>query len=153
MLCQWPLFHYINVPIEDVVTKLEPQWRAYKEANQRFAKAILKCYQPSDVVWIHDYHLMLAPLYLRQSEPRMKIGWFLHTPFPSSEIYRASPYREELLHGVLAADLLGFHIFDYARHFKSACTRILGHEVTHQGVEHHGRFTQVLVSMGWHILS
>jgi len=88
-----------------------------------------------DFVWVHDYHLMLMPAFLRSQQPRMKIGWFLHTPFPSSEIYRALPYREEVLHGILAADLLGFHIYDYARHFKSACTKILGIEVTHQVID------------------
>ena len=59
----------------------------------------------------------------------MQVGWFLHTPFPSSEIYRTLPVREEVLRAVLKADLIGFHTYDYARHFVSACTRILGLEV------------------------
>ena len=60
----------------------------------------------------------------------MQVGWFLHTPFPSSEIYRTLPVREEVLRAVLKADLIGFHTYDYARHFVSACTRILGLEVS-----------------------
>ena len=73
----------------------------------------------------------------------MKVGWFLHTPFPSSEIYRMLPVREELLLSVLAADLVGFHTYDYARHFVSACSRILGFEGTPEGVEDNGNFTRV----------
>eukprot|EP00976_Prorocentrum_cordatum_P066929 1178509-Prorocentrum_minimum.AAC.2 len=75
----------------------------------------------------------------------MKVGWFLHTPFPSSEIYRALPRREEILRGVLKADLIGLHTYDYARHFVSACTRILGLEGTPEGVEDNGQVTQLAV--------
>ena len=70
------------------------------------------------------------------------MGWFLHTPFPSSEIYRALPRREEILRGVLKADLIGFHTYDYARHFMSACTRILGLEGTPEGVEDNGQVSK-----------
>lgn len=77
------------------------------------------------------------------SFPQMKVGWFLHTPFPSSEIYRTLPLREELLHSVLKADLVGFHTYDYARHFVSACTRILGLEGTPEGVGDSGSTTRV----------
>ena len=68
----------------------------------------------------------------------MQVGWFLHTPFPSSEIYRTLPVREEVLRAVLKADLIGFHTYDYARHFVSACTRILGLEVRVQGLSDEG---------------
>ena len=64
---------------------------------------------------------------------QMKVGWFLHTPFPSSEIYRTLPVREEVLRATLGADLIGFHTYDYARHFISSCTRILGLEGTPEG--------------------
>jgi trehalose 6-phosphate synthase/phosphatase len=68
------------------------------------------------------------------------VGWFLHTPFPSSEIYRTLPVREEVLRATLRADLIGFHTYDYARHFISSCTRILGLEGTPEGVEDNGRW-------------
>ena len=84
-----------------------------------------------------------APPPLRPAAAQMKVGWFLHTPFPSSEIYRMLPLREELLHAVLKADLVGFHTYDYARHFVSACTRILGLEGTPDGVENSGVSTRV----------
>ncbi|KAI8013047.1 Alpha,alpha-trehalose-phosphate synthase [UDP-forming] 1 [Camellia lanceoleosa] len=93
-------------------------------------------------VWCHDYHLMFLPKCLTEHNSDMKVGWFLHTPFPSSEIHRTLPSRSNLLHAVLAADLVGFHTYDYARHFVSACTRILGLEDTPEGVENQGRSTR-----------
>jgi trehalose 6-phosphate synthase len=81
--------------------------------------------QSGDLVWIHDYHLMLLPKLLRERLDaigvEVKIGFFLHTPFPSSEIYRILPVRKEVLLGVLDANLIGFHTFDYCRHFLSSC--------------------------------
>ena len=85
--------------------------------------------QDGDLIWVHDYHLMLLPEMLRKelgdTRKNVKIGFFLHTPFPSSEIYRILPVREKLLLGVLYCDLIGFHTYDYARHFLSSCSRIL----------------------------
>ena len=103
----------------------------------------MNAYRHGDVVWCHDYHLMLLPSKLKEEHQDMKVGWFLHTPFPSSEIYRMLPVREELLLSVLSADLVGFHTYDYARHFVSACSRILGFEGTPEGVEDNGNFTRV----------
>ena len=122
---------------------LQFQWAAHQAANATFADAVLAQYQPGDVVWVQDYHLMLLPALLKLRVPRMKVGWFLHTPFPSSEIYRTLPVREEVLRAVLKADLIGFHTYDYARHFVSACTRILGLEGTPEGVEDAGSLTRV----------
>lgn len=107
----------------------EDAWIAYRDANQLFAEGIAKTVKDGDLVWVHDYHLMLLPAMLRKAVgdrvKNLKIGFFLHTPFPSSEIYRILPVRKEILQNVLEADLLGFHTFDYARHFLSSCTRIL----------------------------
>lgn len=94
--------------------------------------------RPGDMVWVHDYHLMLLPKLLRdrrrEEEAELRIGWFLHTPFPSSELFRLLPYRTELLTGLLSANLLGFHVESYMRHFFSACVQTLGLEVTDRGV-------------------
>ncbi|OUS42733.1 glycosyltransferase family 20-domain-containing protein [Ostreococcus tauri] len=142
----WSLFHYVPLNFEarlNQETNMTAQWVAYKEANRVFADAIMSVYRDGDIVWAHDYHLMLVPEMLRQDVETMKIGWFLHTPFPSSEIYRMLPMREALLHGCLAADLVGFHTYDYARHFVSATSRILGLEATPDGVETQGGFTRV----------
>jgi len=100
--------------------------------------------QGADVVWVHDYHLMRLPLELRRLDPRVAVAWFLHTPFPSSEIYRILPYRRELLEGLLHADLVGFHTYDYARHFLSACSRVLDvSTTTPKGIEFGGRFCSI----------
>lgn len=121
----WPLFHYH--PGE--ITFDESAWAAYREVNRLFAKEVVKDVQDGDMIWVHDYHLMLLPQMLREeignTKKNIKIGFFLHTPFPSSEIYRILPVREALLLGILDCDLIGFHTYDYARHFLSSCSRIL----------------------------
>ncbi|KAK3025493.1 hypothetical protein RJ639_041574 [Escallonia herrerae] len=142
----WPLFHYLGLPQEDrlaTTRSFQSQFAAYQKANQMFADVVSEHYEEGDVVWCHDYHLMFLPECLKRYDRKMKVGWFLHTPFPSSEIHRTLPSRSELLRAVLAADLVGFHTYDYARHFVSACTRILGLEGTPEGVEDQGRLTRV----------
>ncbi|THF96025.1 hypothetical protein TEA_010792 [Camellia sinensis var. sinensis] len=142
----WPLFHYLGLPQEDrlaTTRSFQSQFAAYVKANEMFAAVVNQHYQEGDVVWCHDYHLMFLPKCLKEHNSDMKVGWFLHTPFPSSEIHRTLPSRSKLLHAVLAADLVGFHTYDYARHFVSACTRILGLEGTPEGVEDQGRLTRV----------
>ncbi len=112
-----------------------------------FAKAVAKDVQDGDLVWVHDYHLMLLPQMLREeigrSKSNVKVGFFLHTPFPSSEIYRILPVRDEILLGLLDCDLIGFHTYDYARHFLSSCSRILGLTTTPNGVEYDGKVVTV----------
>lgn len=142
----WQLFHYVPLNIDSKLSEtrtLQFQWAAHQLANRLFAEVVLRHYQPGDIVWVQDYHLMLLPAILKERKPDMKVGFFLHTPFPSSEIYRTLPVREELLRAVLRADLIGFHTYDYARHFVSACTRILGLEGTPAGVEDNGSITRV----------
>ena len=140
----WPLFHYH--PGE--ITFDDTAWLAYNEANMAFADEIEGNINDNDVVWVHDYHLMLLPEMIRQRViakklKNIKIGWFLHTPFPSSEIYRILPVRQEILKGVLSCDLIGFHTYDYARHFLSAVQRILNVNTLPNGVEFDGRFVNV----------
>eukprot|EP00475_Leptophrys_vorax_P019115 TRINITY_DN2611_c1_g1_i1.p1 TRINITY_DN2611_c1_g1~~TRINITY_DN2611_c1_g1_i1.p1 ORF type:complete len:551 (-),score=100.12 TRINITY_DN2611_c1_g1_i1:36-1688(-) len=141
----WPLFHYTPLPMFQPGRDMKfdsSQWDAYKEANLLFAEVIAKAVQPGDLVWIHDYHLMMAPAMLREIVPNVTVGWFLHTPFPASDVYRVLPMRLELLQGVLMADLLGFHTYDYSRHFVSCCTKLLNLETTSEGImfeRHHCR--------------
>ncbi|KAG9249137.1 glycosyltransferase family 20 protein [Calycina marina] len=139
----WPLFHYH--PGE--ITFDESSWTAYREVNRLFAKTMAKDVQDGDLIWVHDYHLMLLPEMLREeigdTKKNVKIGFFLHTPFPSSEIYRILPVREALLLGVLHCDLIGFHTCDYVRHFLSSCSRILETQTTPNGVEFRGKFVTV----------
>ncbi len=121
----WPLFHYFT----SAVAYVEAEWRAYVEVNERFARTIAARAPEGARVWVHDFHLMLVPALLRQLRPDVEIGFFLHIPFPSSEVYRLLPRREELLSGLLGADYLGFHTSDYARHFRATCVRVLGLDV------------------------
>lgn len=122
----WPLLHYH--PGEVLFD--EAAWDAYRDANCLFANTIANEVTDGDLVWVHDYHLMLLPQMLREQlralgKENIRIGFFLHTPFPSSEIYRILPVRAELLRGVLHCDLVGFHTYDYVRHFLSSCLYIL----------------------------
>ena len=120
----WPLFHYFpqNVVYDKYL------WEAYKTANGLFLDKVLEHYDDKDTIWIHDYQLLLLPGLIREKKPNAKIGFFLHIPFPSFEIFRLLPWRTELLKGLLGADLIGFHTFDYARHFLSTSMRLLGLE-------------------------
>jgi trehalose 6-phosphate synthase/phosphatase len=88
--------------------------------------------RPGDVIWVHDYHLKLLPKLLRENLPSAKIGFFLHIPFPSFEVFRMIPasWRKEILEGLLGADLSGFHTYDYTKYFLGCVTRLLGFEIT-----------------------
>ena len=112
----WPLLHYQT----DRLPLGTPEWRTYRQVNQRFAEAVAEQYRPGDVIWIHDYHLMLVPGLLRAYVPDAEIGFFLHVPFPAADIFRILPWRHEILQGMLGATLLGFHTGGYASHFVDA---------------------------------
>lgn len=120
----WPHFHYFT----QYTTYNDEYWEAYQEVNRKFADATIPLILPDDLVWVHDYQLMLLPQMIREAFPLVSIGFFLHIPFPSYEVFRVLPWREEILEGVLGADQIGFHTFDYMRHFLSASYRITGYE-------------------------
>lgn len=120
----WPLFHYER----NLVHYSASGWRNYVAINKLMAKAIAEYAQKNDTVWIHDFHLMLIPGLLKQLRPELKIGFFLHIPFPSSEIFRELPQREEILKSLGTCDLVGFHDLSYLNHFKSSMSRILGED-------------------------
>ena len=133
----WPIFHYVPLPLGKPGSEKKfdiELWKAYESANVSFGKVISSLYRDGDYIWIHDYHLMALPSWLRKRYPSVKMGWFLHTPFPSSEVYRVLPVRKQILEGLLGADLVGFHTYDYARHFLSACTRLIGIQATPTGI-------------------
>ena len=120
----WPLFHYLidRVPVHAT------GWEAYRQVNETFARAVIREYRPGDVIWVHDYQLMLVPSLLRERLPGARIGFFLHIPFPSSEVFRTLPWRREVLDGLLGADLVGFHTFSYLRHFVASLLHVEGVE-------------------------
>jgi len=120
----WPVFH--NFPSQ---LKFDAKgWEAYVEANRIFCKAVVERYKPGDLVWVHDYQLMLLPQMVRDQLPDAAIGFFLHIPFPSSEIFPVLPRREELLEGLLGADLVAFQTHGHLQQFRSALLRVLGLE-------------------------
>eukprot|EP01132_Coremiostelium_polycephalum_P005338 gene5338-6658_t len=135
----WPLFHYLpgDLDYDDQI------WNSYEEANRVFSDVVASIIQPDDLIWVHDYHLMLFPEILKQKVPEARVGFFLHIPFPSSEIFRVLPCRKEILMGVLNCCLIGFHTYDYARHFLKACTRIVGLETAPNGVYFKDKFIPV----------
>lgn len=122
----WPLFHYF---LEYSEFELD-FWETYRSVNQKFADAIIEKSDEDDTIWVHDYQLMLVPQMVREKRPETSIGFFLHIPFPSYEIFRTLPWREEILEGLLGSDLIGFHTYDYERHFLSSVRRLLGLEVS-----------------------
>mmetsp|Transcript_7987 Transcript_7987/g.24669 ORF Transcript_7987/g.24669 Transcript_7987/m.24669 type:complete len:975 (-) Transcript_7987:324-3248(-) len=166
----WPSFH--NVDILDLTcacwnpnysdpahvwdqSVTEHWWEAYVDLNQSFSEELLRKVRDHDVIWVHDYHLMLLPSmlssnYVSTSQSRINIIFFLHIPFPTSQIFRSLTRGKDLLNGIVGADVVGFHAFDHARHFLNACKRLMG--VTHRsvsggltGVEYLGRTVMVVV--------
>ena len=120
----WPLFHYFT----EFGSYVPEQFEAYRRVNQRFADVICQLAEPGDAVWVHDYHLMLLPRMLRDRGLDARIGFFLHIPFPADETFRILPQRVEILRGLLGADLIGMHTYDYAYNYLRSVRRILGIE-------------------------
>lgn len=118
----WPIFHYYT---STYANYKQSNWDYYEKVNNKFKEAVLKIAEPGDTIWIHDYQLLLLPSLIRNELPDSSIGFFLHIPFPSHEMFRLIPWRYELLNGMLGADLIGFHTFDDVRHFLGSVTRIL----------------------------
>jgi len=122
----WPLFHYLP----SYTHYDEGQWEMYKKVNAHFRTAMMDILRPGDTVWVQDYQLLLLPKMLRDSMPGLSIGFFLHIPFPSFEIFRLLPseWKKDILEGMLGADLVGFHTHDYAQYFLRSVHRTLGYE-------------------------
>ncbi|HEV3471323.1 MAG TPA: bifunctional alpha,alpha-trehalose-phosphate synthase (UDP-forming)/trehalose-phosphatase [Pyrinomonadaceae bacterium] len=135
----WPLFHHFP----GLVNFDPAHWRAYREANERFRDEVVARLRPGDLVWAHDYQLMLLPALLREAVPEARVGFFLHIPFPSSSVFRLLPRREELLQGLLGADYLAFHTYGYLQNFRSSALRVLGVESRMDTVEYGGRHVRL----------
>ncbi len=135
----WPLFHYDmnRLPMN------AEGWTTYQRVNQRFADAVVEQYRPGDLIWVHDYQLALVPELVRRRLPDAAIGYFLHVPFPSGEIFRLLPWRRELLEGMLGASVVGFHTVSYVLHFLTSAANVLGCETRAGRVEFNGRSIRV----------
>lgn len=135
----WPLFHYFP----SLAQYRDEYWKAYQSVNRKFARAVGRIADATATIWVQDYQLMLLPSMIRDSTPQAKIGFFLHIPFPSYEVFRLLPERRAIIEGLMGADLLGFHVYDYARHFISSCNRILGTSSEQGVIEHQGRRVKI----------
>ncbi len=123
----WPVFHYY---VSTYANYKQSNWEYYQQVNHKFKDAVMAVAEPGDTVWVHDYQLLLLPALIRQEMPDVSIGFFLHIPFPSHEMFRLIPWRDQLLKGMLGADLVGFHTFDDVRHFLSSVNRVLPYPVS-----------------------
>lgn len=135
----WPLFHYFT-------NKTEYQtetWESYKKVNALFFDAVDSIIEEDDMIWVHDYQLMLLPQMIKEKYPKTKVGFFLHIPFPSYEIFRLLIWREEILLGLLGSDLIGFHTYEYARHFISSTRRLLGLDHNLNKIKYEARLIHV----------
>ena len=135
----WPLFHYFS----QYTIYNQSLWESYRKVNEIFCDKVLQVLRPGDTIWIHDYHLLLLPKMIRDQVPDATIGFFLHIPFPSFEIFRSLPWRVDILKGMLGSDLIGFHTFDYVRHFNSAVIRIMGLEQNFGKLTHKNRIVRI----------
>ncbi|XP_062193565.1 probable alpha,alpha-trehalose-phosphate synthase [UDP-forming] 9 [Phragmites australis] len=151
----WPLLHYL-LPLEPPddhggLRFNDAAYRSFIAANRRFADRVIEVLSPDDgdLVIVHDYHLWVLPTFLRRKCPRAGVGFFLHSPYPSADLFHTTPVREDLLRALLNADLIGFHTFDYAHHFLSSCSRLLGissrSQRGHFGINYRGRTVLVKV--------
>ncbi|KAI0041612.1 glycosyltransferase family 20 protein [Auriscalpium vulgare] len=145
----WPLFHYllwqdVSPTSQSASFSADEHWAPYEQVNAEFARRILDVYQPGDLVWVHDYHLLLVPKLLRMMVPDVCIGLFVHTPWPSSEVFRCLPRRKEILDGMLGANLVCFQTYSYSRHFTSSCVRVCGYEASSRGIDVQGHVASVM---------
>lgn len=139
----WPVCNY-QIP-DNVKSKAyeDHSWKYYVNLNQAFADKVIQEYKRGDIIWIHDYHLMLVPKMVRDKLPDAQIGFFLHTAFPSSEVFRCLSVRKQLLEGMLGANLVAFQSPEYQEHFLTTCSRLLTVEATPQGIQLEDHFVNV----------
>ena len=131
----WPLLH----GFEPTIQVGEAPWSSYLSVNQEFTDTALSTSGSGDLFWIQDYHLMLVPALLRAKRPKARIGWFCHIPWPPPDTFGILPWREEILEGLLGADVLGFHLPEYADHFVQCVERFTNHPVTRGAVDYQNR--------------
>ncbi len=135
----WPLFHYFA----DKAEYNEKTWDYYQRVNKKFYKSLKPHIEEDSIIWVHDYQLMLLPEMIKADFPSVKIGFFLHIPFPSSEIFRLLVWKKEILKGILGSDLIGFHTYDYVRHFLSSVRRILNINQSFYKIQYNDRTIEV----------
>jgi trehalose 6-phosphate synthase len=138
----WPLMH----SFAPTIRVGDAPWSNYVSANREFAETALGASGSSDLIWIQDYHLMLVPGLIRAKRPKAKVGWFCHIPWPPPDTFGILPWREEVLEGLLGADLLGFHLPEYEQQFRACVERFTPHRVSSDGIEHDGRTVKTIAT-------
>jgi len=138
----WPLLH----GFEPTIQVGEAPWSSYVGANQEFADTTLSTSSANDLIWVQDYHLMLVPGLLRTQRPKARIGWFCHIPWPPPDTFGILPWREEILEGLLGADILGFHLPEYAEHFRQCVERFTAYRVSRGTIQCHGRKVKTIAA-------
>ncbi len=124
----WPLLHSMAT----TVRLSEAPWSSYVSANRAFADVTLASSKPRSLIWVQDYHLMLVPAMLREKRSKARVGWFCHVPWPPPDIFGILPWREDVLEGLLGADLLGFHTDDFVVQFLECVERFTDYEVDYK---------------------
>jgi trehalose 6-phosphate synthase/phosphatase len=135
----WPLLHY---QLDRLPMRAEG-WGTYQRINRRFADAAIASYRPGDFIWVQDYQLFLVPAMIRARLPDAPIGFFLHVPFPSAEVFRLLPWRRQLLEGMLGSTLVGFHTVSYVLHALTSAANVLGCETHQNRISYAGRTIRV----------
>ncbi len=138
----WPLLH----GFEPTIQVGQAPWSSYVDANKEFADTTLATSGASDLIWVQDYHLMLVPEMIRRSRSKARIGWFCHIPWPPPDTFGILPWREEILEGLLGADVLGFHLPEYAAHFTQCVERFTSYRVTRTTIQHRGRKVKAIAA-------
>ena len=138
----WPLLH--NFP--PTIRVGNAPWSNYVNANREFADVTLSTSSPSDLIWVQDYHLMLVPGFIRAKRPKARIGWFCHIPWPSPDTFGILPWREQILEGLLGADLLGFHLPKYAEHFQQCVERFTPHRLSRGNIKYRNRTVKTITA-------
>lgn len=130
----WPLYHDAVRPPR----YHRPWWRCYVDVNRCFAEAAIAEAAPEAIVWVHDYHLQLVPRMIRERRPDLRVGFFLHIPFPPQELFAQIPWRRQILEGLLGADVVGFQTVVGARNFAVLSRRYAGAEGERDVLTLHG---------------
>ena len=139
----WPTLHYIIPDNPNSKAFEDHSWNYYQKLNQQFANKIVETYQEGDTIWVQDYHLMLVPAMVRMQLPKARIGFFLHSSFPSSEVFRVFAHREEILEGIIGANSVGFQNKEYARHFLQTANRLIMADVSPEELKYNGQIVSV----------
>jgi len=149
----WPVFHDVMLFFQTANPRPfnEQGWAAYQHVNNIYANAVVPHTHENDLIWIHDYHLLMTPTFISRKLIKANIGLYMHTPFPSSDSFKSLPVREELLAGMLCADQVGFQFFQYARNFLVSVKRIYGLDPTFRaggfmGLDYNGRCVMIKVA-------